>query len=139
MSRFNDGYTGHLFEEEKLGRCNAPYRGHLRWKEAVEVVRKNQPRTKTPFVARLEREVSAQIGSPVAFFTAVRSALDEIHKVDGFFEFQGIVVTIDLTMDPNKDVCKADLLVDAEDVADVPTLAGRVARELRSRLVRRAA
>ena len=36
MSRSHDGYTGHLFEEEVLGRCLAICCGYMRWREAVE-------------------------------------------------------------------------------------------------------
>lgn len=47
MSR-SDGYTGHLFEEEVLGTCKASYRGYMSWRDAAELVRKNQPVKKTP-------------------------------------------------------------------------------------------
>lgn len=137
MSRFNDGYTGHLFEEETLGTCLATHRGHLQWREAMEVVRKNQPRVKTPVASRLEQEVRSQAGVPVVFYTAVRSTLDRKHSVDAFFEFRGVVVTIDLTMNDEKDACKADLLVVKEEIDNLPVLAGRIARELKSRLSRR--
>jgi hypothetical protein len=137
MSRFDDGYTGHLFEEETLGKCLATHRGHLKWHEAMEVVRKNQPRVKTPVAAALEAGVRKETGVPVVFYTAVRSTLDRKHSVDAFFEFRGVVVTIDLTMNDDKDVCKADLLVAKEEIDNIPLLAGRIARELKSRLSRR--
>ena len=138
MGRFNDGLTGRLFEEVSLGTCRAVHRGYMRWHEAVETVRKNQPPLKAPMAARLEREVRAQIGEAVRFFTAVRSTLDVMHGCDGFFEFHGIVVTIDLTMNHCKDSAKADLLIQREETTDIPVLAGRVAREMRSKLLRRA-
>ncbi len=137
MSRFDDGYTGHLFEREMLGQCLAPYRGYLRWREAAQLVRKSQPRAKAPVAARLEREVSAQVGVSVMFFTAVGSALDVMHGCDGFFEFRGVVVTIDITMNPHKDSGKADIVIAREEVENLPVLAGRIARELRSKLSRR--
>ncbi len=132
------GYTGHLFEEEVLGRCLARHRGYMRWREAVGAVRENQPRKKTPVVARLEGEVGRLLGGTCAFFSAVGSALDVFHGVDGFFEFEGEVVTIDLTMNPLKDSTKADLLVTSEEIAETSALAGRIARELGARLRRRA-
>lgn len=132
MSKF-DGYTGHLFEEEVLGRCLAQARGYMRWREAAEAVRKSQPRQKKPIAVRLETEVSRKLGGRCALYTAVRSAMDLFHGVDGFFEYEGVVVTIDLTMNPHKDSSKADLLVCRDELDDINTLAGRIAREFTSR------
>ena len=137
MAHFNDGYTGHLYEEEVLGHSSAHHRGYLRWREAVEVVRKNQPRAHTPIAAKLERAVACELRSSVKFFTAVRSTLDVMHGCDGFFEYSGVVVTIDLTLNPHKDSGKADLIIAPDDVANVPALAERIARELRTKLLRR--
>ncbi len=139
MARSNDGCTGRLYEVEVLGQCAAPYRGYMQWREAITLVSKSQPHTKTPFAARLEREVSVLLGKPAAFFTAVRSVLDVKHGVDGFFEFSGIVVTFDLTLNPHKDVAKADLIIGKEDVENVAECARRIAREFRTRLARAAA
>lgn len=138
MSRFDDGYTGHLFEEKVLGRCRAIHREYVPYWEAMELVRKSQPITPTPVAARLQQEVSMQLGAAVRFYTAVRSTLDERHKVDAFFELSGVMVTIDLTMNPHKDFGKADLLVSAEEIEDLVALGGRIAREMRSRISRRA-
>ncbi len=137
MSRFDDGYTGHLFEEETLGKCLGTHRGHMQWHEAMEVVRKNQPRVKTPVASRLEQEVRKQAGVAVVFYTAVGSTLDLKHSVDAFFEFMGVAVTIDLTMNDDKDACKADLLVVKEEINNLSALAGRISRELKSKLSRR--
>lgn len=135
MSRISDGYTGHLFEEEVFGRCRALPHGYMRWREAAAEVRKNQPPFKTPVAARLEREVRRQVGGEAKFFTAVRSALDVFHGVDGFFQFRGVVVTIDLTCNPDKDEdCgKADLIVCKDDLGDIPALAARIVREMKSK------
>ncbi len=133
-----DGYTGHLFEEEVLGRCQATHRGYLQWREAAEAVRKSQPRTKTPVAVKLQSEISRQLGGAVQFYTAVRSTLDVMHGCDGFFEFRGVVATVDLTMNPNKDSGKADIIIHQDDVANLSLLAGRIARELQSKLSRRA-
>lgn len=137
MSRF-DGYTGHLFEEEVLGTCTVTHRGHMKWRDAVDVVRKNQPRIATPVAAKLESELRKKLPNvDVRFYSAVGSTLDRMHSVDGFFEFEGVViVTLDLTTNPHKDACKADLLVNESDLEDLPALAGRVARELVSKLAR---
>lgn len=139
MSRFDDGYTGHLFEKEILGTCLVAHRGYMRWQDAAEMVRKNQPRMKTRVAERLEGEVSRQFGKRVTLFTAVGSTLDCMHGVDGFFEFEGAVVTIDLTTNPHKDSTKADLLVHQDDIENLPHLAGRVVREMKTKMVRRRA
>ena len=136
MSRF-DGYTGHLFEEEVLGNCQAECHGYMSWREAVELVRKSQPRHKTPVATRLEVEVGRQLGGVVKFFTAVHSAMDVFHGTDGFFEYCGVVVTIDVTTNPHKDCGKADMIVHQGDLENLSTLAGRIARELNSKLLRR--
>jgi hypothetical protein len=133
MARYDDGYTGHLYEEEVLGRCQAQHRGYMQWREAADLVRKNQPTRKAPCALSLEREVSRQLGDQAVFYTAVRSTLDVMHGCDGFFEFRGMVVTIDLTMNPHKDCGKADIIVHKDDVDDLPQLAGRIVRELRSK------
>lgn len=125
----HDGYTGHLFEEEVLGICKASYRGYMSWRDAAELVRKNQPLKKTRVATRLEVEVGRQLGEVVRFFTAVRSVMDVFHGTDGFFEFRGLVVTIDVTMKSDKDSGKADLIVHADDLENLPMLAGRIAHE----------
>jgi hypothetical protein len=138
MSQFS-GYTGHLFEEKVLGRCRAIHRDYLPFRQAADLVRQNQPPVKAPVAVRLERQVSEMLGSTVKFYTAVRSTLDERHKVDAFFELSGVMVTIDLTMNPHKDSGKADLIVTAEEIENLAALAGRIAREMQSRVARRAA
>ncbi len=138
MTSFS-GYTGHLFEEEVLGKCQSTHRGYMRWHEAAAEVRKNQPRTTAPVASKLCGELRKKLpGIDIRFYTAVGSTLDLMHSVDGFFEFEGTVsVTIDLTMNSAKDCCKADVLVCESDLADLPALAFRVARELQTKLSRR--
>lgn len=128
MSRF-DGYTGHLYEEEVLGRCQAQHRGYMQWREAIALVRKSQPVHKAPCALSLEREVSRQLGEQAVFYTAVRSTLDVMHGCDGFFEFRGVIVTVDLTMNPHKDCGKADIIIHQDDVDNLPQLAGYIVRE----------
>lgn len=134
--RQHDGYTGHLFEEEVLGRCMVSCHGYMSWKDAVELVCKNQPRSKTKIATRLEQEVGKCLGKPVQFFTSVSSAMDVFHGTDGFFEYHGVVVTLDVTMNPHKDCGKADVIVHESDLENLAELAGRIAREMQFRLSR---
>ena len=103
----------------------------------MEFVRSSQPTRKTRAMSRLEREVSERIGGSVNFFTAVGTPLDRFHGIDGFFEFCGVVATIDLTLNPHKDSGKADMVVHRDDLGDLTALAGRISRELKSKLSRR--
>ncbi|OGG46991.1 hypothetical protein A2671_00405 [Candidatus Kaiserbacteria bacterium RIFCSPHIGHO2_01_FULL_49_13] len=57
--------------------------------------------------------------------------LDERHKVDGWFELEGKVVTFDFTMIPEKPV-KTHMRIESEELKDVAGLAGRIAREIAS-------
>lgn len=129
----HDGYTGHLFEEEMLGTCKAPYRGYMSWRDAAEMVRKNQPTKKTETVTNLEKEVGKQLGEVVKFYTAVRSSMDMFHGTDGFFEFHGFVVTVDVTTNLHKDSGKADIIIHQDDLGDLTALAGRISREFKSK------
>ncbi len=119
---------GHEFEVECLGRCQARYSGYLSWTEAAEQVRKHQPAKKTKMVAALEREFERR-GVPARFCTAVGSAMDYHHGVDGYFDFCGVMVTLDVTKNAEKTVGKADVVVHPDDLADIPVLAARIGRE----------
>lgn len=122
------GISGRLFEETTLGVCGATCCGHMSRREAMEQVRKHQPATKRPAVVRLEAEVSRQLGQAVVFFTAVGSALDKFHSVDGFFQLGSKVVTVDVTVNDNKYSGKADLIIRADDFEDLVALARQIAR-----------
>ncbi len=132
MSYF-DGTTGTLFEEEVLGCCTVRDRGYLTWDAALRAVLTHQPERRTTTVVALERRVQERVGLPVQLFTALRSPMDRFHGTDGFFYFKGLVVTFDLTCNPHKDCCKADLLITPDDLADLPLLGERIAREFRSK------
>lgn len=136
MNRNHEGETGHLLEERVWGAVRVDARHsesdeHLTFGAAMELVRKNQPPIKAPYAARLWKEVCQRTGKPVKFFTAVRSMLDERHKVDGWFELEGKVVTFDFTMIPEKPV-KTHMRIESEELKDVAGLAGRIAREIAS-------
>lgn len=120
---------GHCFEVEVLGRCKVSYKGYLSRREAFAEVERAPQTKRTDFVIAIQREFERQ-GLCVPFYTAVGSALDYHHGVDGFFEFRGVVVTIDVTMNPEKSIAKADVVVHPDDLADIPLLAARIGREL---------
>ena len=127
--------SGRLFEATVLGKvqqgatCCGRYKP---WQEASWLVRGHQPREMRPTPARLLTEVQRLVGklAAVRFCTAVGSTLDTFHSVDAFFEIPacGLVVTLDATLNSQKNSGKADLVLHAEDFEDLPALAVRVAK-----------
>jgi hypothetical protein len=69
------------------------------------------------------------------YFIAIGTKLDFWHGVDAFFEWRGVGVTIDATLDPEK-IRKADFLITPEliESGEIYTV---VAREIASLLVTR--
>lgn len=120
--------AGCEYEVEVLGRCAAPYTGRMQHTAAVELVKKNQPAKKSQTVASLEHEFKRR-GLAVKFYTAVGSALDFHESTDAFLEFNGMVVTIDLTLNPDKEVSGADVVVQPDDLKNLSALAARIGRE----------
>lgn len=106
------GYTGHLFEEEVLGACKVRWdrKRYYSYRLCVEATKKCQPKQTRHQVVSLETTVSSELGQPVKFFTAVGTPMDVLHGVDGFFECEGMLVTIDLTLNPHKTSHKADIV-----------------------------
>ena len=131
---FQDGCQ---FEEEVLGRCMVRYSGYMQWAKAAQLVRNHQPARKTEILAALEREFERRVGEQVPFYTAVGSSMDFDHGVDGFCEFRGVVVTIDVTKNPEKTCGKADVVVHPDDLENLPALTARIARVLVSKIERR--
>ncbi len=128
VRQFTD-MNGHLFEEVTLGVCLVEYHGYLTWQKAAEQVRTHQPCTHRPAARRLHAEVAKRFGkcaSAVKFYTAVHSPLDMFHGVDCFFEFRGVMVTIDVTINPGKNSGRADVVVQADDFENLPVLAARI-------------
>lgn len=128
---------GVVFETEVLGRCKVSYNGYLAYKPAREQAAKNQPTRKSQVIKEIEQVFEKNAGSKIKFFTAVGSALDLYHGVDGWFEFNGEVVTIDITRNLEKVFAKADIVIQPEDLKNVPLLAARIAREFITKMEKR--
>ena len=120
------GYTGHLFEWEVLGECKVRASGYLRFRAAVEEVLSNQPHAPhnpPGEIGTFRRAVAVGISErgvdpdQLRLYTAVCSTLDIYHHIEGFFFFEGVIVTMDTTINPNKDQesCRARILVTGED------------------------
>jgi len=125
-------YTGGLAEQEVFGKIEylakdfrKPEGKYLSYNEAKKIAKQNQPYDPTDpepdFANGLHATVAEKLGlddyQDLGFYTAVGSVLDYLHGVDGFFEYKtkdkgAIVVTMDITINPRKDSCKADVLIE---------------------------
>jgi hypothetical protein len=132
MLRAETGYTGKIIEREIFGEIEKERpdvfenleNTYLPYKKAMEVVKKMQPFDPSDPKPRFANDLHATIAEKLKledyrklkFFTAVSSHLDIWHGTDAFFELdlegKKIIVTLDATSNPNKDVCKADVLVE---------------------------
>lgn len=141
MSCLVSGYTGRLFEEEVLGALHITWsRGRfVPFVEALRLAQINQswdPSDPNLRVANdLHAEVALALGlddwRELRLFSAVNSPLDFFHGVDGWFEFRGRVVTMDVTTNPHKLSAKADFIIRPEDL-------GPEARPSTARLIAKA-
>jgi hypothetical protein len=121
MTTYNAGYTGRLLEAEVLPQCTDTLTCHLPYKVAMARVRMNQPAGWNPkdpaskcmnnFHTLVAEALETTDYSELKLFSAVGSPLDFFHGVDAFFEFQGRIVTIDVTKNPHKLEGKADFIL----------------------------
>jgi len=118
------GYTGRIFEREVLGECRVRAHGKMGFYASLKEVMRGQPSNTFEPMGETDRFYTAVCGqmrrkglNPVGLqiYTAVGSSLDRFHGIDGFFSFEGIIVTVDCTINPHKDVTKARVLVTGED------------------------
>jgi len=132
-----DGYTGHLYEIEVLGQCEGPWDGksYMTYEASMAFAECNQPARKQPAARNLQTAVSDLMGGTVEFFTAVGTPLDRFHGVDAWLVFEGHVVTIDVTLNSDKDVAKAHIVFNPHEM-DFDDLAALAARELNMKLRR---
>jgi hypothetical protein len=111
--------TGRLLEAEVFGTITVAWKGEMKYvpyKEALNFCRSHQPkgwdpidpstRTGSNLYASVAMGMERFIGDfdweELKFFSAIGSPLDVFHGVDGWFEFRGIVVTVDLTANVHK-------------------------------------
>ena len=123
-----EGYTGKMFESEVLSRLSDSWRreGYFNMSKSYEWVRNNQiwnpsdPDNKT--ASDLHFKIAEKLGlenvNELKFYSALNSPLDYHYGVDAFFEIGDSVVTIDLSLNPHKEVAKADIVVHENDLLD---------------------
>jgi len=153
------GLTGNLFETEQIGTIDTgspEYQkalrlakekeakfgkegGYLRFRTALELVKKFQPSDPTnpqkPFARELRIALQdiLKLETPedydrVKFYTAVGTPLDIFHGVDAFVEFEKenpetkkvdvYRATFDFTTNPQKQGYKSDIVVQEKDLPD---------------------
>ncbi|SRR6056297_1359886 len=121
-----NGYTGRIFEEEVLGEIHLSWDGdgYMTYNKALEYVKENQEwdptdpdtRTANDLHALTALDLEIEDWNKLLLYNAVSSPLDYYHGVDCFFEFEGEIVTIDLTVNPSKVIYKADLVLHPDDL-----------------------
>lgn len=137
-------YSGRMLERDVFGvfkpspeflaayRKKATESGYVPREVSIELIRlygKEDPlNPKKPFAHELRQQViegldlqTTEEMDRVKFYSAVETAADVFHGIDGWIEYESpemgrIVVTIDVTKNPNKDSWKADVMI--PEVAD---------------------
>ncbi len=94
---------------------NEKHHEHMPFAQAIRFAKEHQPNTLRR--SRVVRELRAKVAelcedktAPVKFFTAVDTPLDVYHGADAFFEQEGRIATIDISLH-EKSGHKADALV----------------------------
>ena len=142
MKDDNDGYTGKLFEHDVLREgagifhvvAKPPYKTYK--KAMAEVVEKtnqsnwdpSDPNTRVcnDLHATVAINLNLDDWNELKLYPAVGSAFDIYHGVDMFFELDGKIVTIDLTVNTDKDFYKANVIVTPEMIEDIESLAKEI-------------
>ena len=121
--------TGKIIEAELFGGTREKegrrHNGYLTYASSLEVVKATQGNNdptdpEWPFAndlhATIAQELCPDAYDQLKFYTAIGSPLDFYHGVDGVIEFSveggdALLVTIDVTTNPEKDAYKADIIV----------------------------
>ncbi len=167
--KFTDAYTGGMNEQDALGefkgkpgcleahKLGAEPNGFMPIEKALGFVReytKDDPTNpRKPFAKELRLAVidGLELEDPkemeyVKFYTAVGTSADIFHGVDGWVEYtfpsgQQVVVTLDVTANPEKVSTKADVLIheikdpeeeEAEFMDQVERYGAQVVRTIRT-------
>lgn len=118
------GTTGNQFEEEFISVAQVKVTWHglyMPYEASMNIVRRNQKPNSALCAEGLKfrDEIARQMGvsaDELSFYGSHKTCLDIKHGVDLFIDWKGITVTVDLTMNPNKESYKADVIVTPTDV-----------------------
>ena len=98
---------------------------YLPFSKSVLLVKRNQERghksrcPRTPFLKAMYNCIAPMLRkgrSKLRVFVALGSSLDIFHGVDCFFDYEGKIVTVDVTISSWKERYKADVLITLEDI-----------------------
>ncbi len=132
-------YSGRMNEADVFGRfrptpefaaafrAKAKENGYVGYEAALDLVRQygqqDPLNPDKPFANELRQAViealeleTEQEMDRVRFYSAIGTPADKWHGIDGWIEYQTpqgrkIIVTVDVTQNPNKDVWKADVII----------------------------
>src|SRR4051812_45780948 len=121
MKSFEGGYTGRMFEGEILPRLSDEWRrqGYFNEEKSYKWVKEHQiwdPSDPTNKTANdLHYKVAEKLGldnvGELKFYSALNSPLDYHYGIDAFFEVGNDRCTIDLSINPHKEIAKADMVI----------------------------
>jgi hypothetical protein len=132
----SSGITGHLLEAEVFGDVIVAWSGtmeYVPYRQAMRRCREHQPKSWDPtdpstragsdLYASVALMLEAFVGQfdwgELKLFSSIGSPLDFFHGVDGWFEFRGRIVTVDITANRYKEGgYKADAILLLEDGDD---------------------
>ena len=72
------------------------------------------PRFAADLFATVAERLCPEDYSKLKLYGAVNTPFDLFHGVDAFFEYEGRIVTLDLTLNEKKDEYKADFIINPE-------------------------
>ena len=140
---------------EAARRAMATETGYVKYEPALDLVRKygkqDPLNPAKPFSKELRQAVIEELGletteemDRVRFYSAVGTPADRFHGVDGWIEYdtpdgRRLVVTVDVTKNPNKESWKADVIIPevtdpSESESEFLSQAEQYAREITERL-----
>ena len=144
-----EGYTGHLAEGEIFERCPGSWdaKTYFDFPKSVEYVKNNQPadwRVSDPkprlagdLFANVAEKLDLDDWEDLKLYTAVGTPLDLFHGTDAFFEYEGTIVTIDLTINDKKQQHKADFVINP-GIDDLEVIADAIVSRMKNRKARAA-
>ncbi len=100
-------------------------RGYVGFTKSLMIAKSHQPwkhdpkRPHAPFLREMYDCIAPSLRKGrhyLRVFIAIKTPLDYWHGVDFFFEYEGKVVTVDITLKPRKDFYKADILITLNDI-----------------------
>ncbi len=122
--------AGQFFEQAVFKGCVSDNtdieHGYMEYKESLTWAKDHQPKKDYNNPETLDSQQLLQLKSAVSskltnvdevlrFYTAIGSPLDVLHGVDGFFEVGDHIVTVDLTLNSDKVIAKADVVILADN------------------------